>query len=68
MPDTVTKLWYESRTLWIGVLVFLGALLGVTGVADLPIDPTAEWVVMGLSIIQVLLRLITKTEITLKIK
>jgi hypothetical protein len=44
----------------------LKGLLKITGVAEIPVDDNAAWMGVGISVIQVILRLVTKSEIVIK--
>lgn len=60
------KRWYESRTIWVAVLIFGASVLQQTGVINVPLETTATWVGMGIAVIQVVLRTITKKDITIE--
>jgi hypothetical protein len=46
--------------------IFVGSMLKITGVAEIPVDDNAAWMGVGISVIQVILRLVTKSEIVIK--
>lgn len=60
------KAWYTSKTLWVSFIVFIAAVINLFGFITIPVDPEASWVAMALSVIQVLLRLITKEPVTIE--
>ena len=55
------KKWYMSKSLWVGFIAFVGGILEVTGVIELPIS--AEMQVTILGIIAVILRMVTSDAI-----
>ena len=61
-----TTVWYKSKTIQLGVILFIGSLLQHFGIIELEISPEATWVTSVLSFIQILLRTITKTPVATK--
>ena len=60
------KVWYTSKTLWVSFFVFIASILVVTGTIDIPEDqlhPDAAWVGIGWSIVQTVLRFVTKEPV-----
>lgn len=57
-----TKSWWASKTIWINLVAFIGAI-----VVSLGMDPGhwAEISTVGLAVVNLALRLITREEITL---
>lgn len=55
-----------SKTFWMAFFIFVGSMLKITGVAEIPVDDNAAWMGVGISVIQVILRLVTKSEIVIK--
>ena len=55
----MNKLWYQSRSLWVGVISIIGIV--VFGTGEIPPEIQA----VALSIIVVILRFITKKPIVL---
>lgn len=64
----MAKPFWQSRTFWVGVLIFGASLLVSLGVIDLPLDPDAAWVGIAWGIIQTVLRFLTGTPIALSKK
>ena len=62
------KQWYTSKTLWVAFLVFIAAIINLTGLVNLPVDPEASWVAIALSVVQFVLRLVTKEPIVIEKK
>lgn len=60
------KKWYVSKTLWVALIAFAGALLQEFGIISAPIGP--DWQLMILSVIAFILRLITKEPIEFQAK
>lgn len=60
------KKWYASKTIWVGVITLVYAILNFTGVVADPLDETTLATVLGILI--VVLRFITKEEIVWKAK
>jgi len=58
------KTWYTSKTIWVALIILVASFLVHFGVVDVPLDPDAAWVATVWGVVQVLLRLITKTEVT----
>lgn len=60
------KAWYRSRTLWVNVLVFAAAALGLVleqaGALKIP-DGVLPWVALVLSLVNLALRLVTSQPI-----
>jgi hypothetical protein len=65
--DEVKK-WYTSKTLWVSFLVFAASLVHVFGGMDIPVSPDAGWIAIALSIIQAILRLVTKEPVVIEKK
>ena len=57
------KVWYTSRTLWVSAFVFFASVLVATGTMDVPVDPDAAWVGIAWSIVQTVLRFVTKEPV-----
>jgi len=53
------KPFWQSRTFWVGVFIFVASLLAALGIIDVPLDPDAAWVGIAWGIVQTLLRFIT---------
>ena len=60
------KKWYESKTIWVGLVTLGYGALKFLGV-DVG-DPSPESIATALGIITVILRLITKKPVTIKMK
>ena len=58
------KKWYESKSIWTGVLIFGASLLTATGILDVDINTNAAWIGTGIGIVQVILRAITGKSIS----
>lgn len=57
------KTLLTSKTIWTFLLLFVVAILNQAGITNLPLSETANWIVMALSFIAIILRLITKEPI-----
>jgi len=55
------KKWYTSKSIWVGVVTLVYAVLNFTGVIENPLDETTLATILGILI--VILRLITGEEI-----
>ena len=53
----------QSKTIWIALLIFVASVLSALKIVDLPLSPDAAWMGIALSVIQVILRLVTKSEV-----
>ena len=53
------KPFWQSRTFWVGIIIFVASLLVSLGVIDIELSPDAAWVGIAWGIIQVILRFIT---------
>ncbi len=62
------KPFWQSRTLWVGLLIFVASLLVSLGVVDVPLDPDAAWVGVAWGVIQTILRFITGTPLAVSKK
>lgn len=62
---TESKKWYASRTLWVNIVAFVATITGIFGL-DLGLDSEAQatFVAAIMSIVNIILRFDTKTEIT----
>jgi hypothetical protein len=60
------KPWYTSKTLWVSFLVFLAALGNLFAGFGLEVSPDATWVAIALSVVQAILRLVTKEPIVIE--
>jgi Zn-dependent membrane protease YugP len=60
------KKFYLSKTVWVSLIIFIGSILAATNVINLDLSPDAAWVGIAWSIIQVLLRLVTKQPVEVK--
>jgi len=56
-----TKKWYASKSLWVGLIVFVSGILQATGTLEVPISPETQVMLVG--VIAVILRAITKDPI-----
>jgi len=54
-----SKTWFTSKTLWVNLLAMVSALLIRKAGVDLPTD----WQITALSVINIILRLVTKKPI-----
>lgn len=61
-----SKAWYLSKSIWVAFFIFVGSILAGTGVIELDLSPEATWIGIAWSIVQFLLRLVTKEPVTLK--
>jgi len=58
------KKWYESKTILVALLLGIAGILAILGVIpESLIDQNAGWVGIAISVIQVILRLVTKKPI-----
>lgn len=64
--DYDSKPFYKSKTFWVAVLIIAGAVLNLTGIVTLPLDPEASWISVALGIIIFVLRMFTSEPITLE--
>lgn len=55
------KKWYASKTVWVNLIGFVGAILAVTGVIENDLAP--ETIALALTVINFILRMVTKEEI-----
>ena len=58
------KPFWQSKTFWVGILIFVASLLVSLGILEIPLDPDAAWVGIAWGIIQTILRLITGDPLT----
>lgn len=56
----------SSKTIWVAFLIFVGSILVQAGVVDLSLEETAGWIGIAIGAIQFILRLVTKSEITIE--
>lgn len=61
MAKEILKKWYESKTLWLNLIMALGIGTQILTQADLPLDP--EWQAFLLAVINAVLRLVTEKRI-----
>lgn len=63
-----SKVWYQSKTVWLNLLVVIVALLGFVVSPDFPLElgQYAEYVTLALAILNIILRFVTGQPITLK--
>ena len=59
--EVVKKAWYTSKTIWVNLIALVSAVLVGVGVLDVEIS--VETVAVILTVINFLLRFITKEEI-----
>ena len=55
------KRWFTSKTIWVGIVTLVYAILEFTGVVEGPLDDATLASILGVLII--ILRFITKEEI-----
>ena len=55
------KKWYMSKSLWLGFIAFVGGILEVTGIIEVPISPEMQLTILG--VIAVILRMVTSSPI-----
>ena len=55
------KKWYKAKTIWVNFIGFAGAILVVAGVIENELSP--ETVALALTVINFILRMVTKEEI-----
>jgi predicted neutral ceramidase superfamily lipid hydrolase len=60
------KKWYLSKTIWVSLLIFVASLLVEMKIVNVELSPDAAWVGIAWSIIQLLLRLVTKEPVAVK--
>lgn len=64
-----TKVWYQSKTIWINAITILLAILTLllTQQANggLPFNLDARWVILGLGVLNIVLRSVTDQPVTL---
>ena len=60
------KSFLASRTMWVALLIFIGSVLSATKVVDLSLAETAPWIGMAIGVIQMILRSVTKSNITIE--
>lgn len=60
------KAWYLSKTVWVSFFIFVASILVASGLIDVELDPDAAWVGIAWSIVQFLLRLVTKEPVAKK--
>jgi hypothetical protein len=63
-----SKMWYESKTLWVFTSLFVGSLLHVFGGFDIPLSEDAGWVAIVLQMLAIFLRFITGKPIEIRKK
>ena len=59
-----SKPWYLSKTVWTNFILFVGAILVTTGVIQAQLSP--ETVAMIITIVNVILRFFTQSQIEFK--
>ena len=62
------KPFWQSKTFWVGILIFAASIFVSLGILDLEISPDAAWVGIAWGVIQTVLRLITGEPLTVKKK
>lgn len=66
--EATPKVWYESRTLWVNgltVVAMILAFLVETQTANgLPFSLDARWLVLGLGIVNIVLRSVTSQPVS----
>lgn len=64
-----TKVWYQSKTIWINTITVFAAILTLflTQQANggLPFDLDARWVLLGLGVLNIVLRAVTDQPLAL---
>jgi hypothetical protein len=63
MPETVTKSWYASKTLWFNIAVGIVAALDALLAQNILPGGAAEIVLMVVNGLNIILRLLTSTAI-----
>ena len=61
-----SKPWYLSKTVWTNFIMFVGSILVLTGVIDAELSP--ETVAMIITIVNVILRFFTNSQIEARAK
>lgn len=62
--DEETKPWYVSKTIWVNLIGLVSAILFAAGVISAELDPATVAII--LTVINFILRMITKSEIVWK--
>lgn len=57
------KTIFTSKTFYTFLILFVAAILNLTGIVSLPLTPDASWVTICLSFVAIVLRLLTKEPI-----
>ena len=57
----MTKKWYASKTVWVNLIGFVSAILVATGVIQVDLAP--ETIALILTVVNFILRLVTKEQI-----
>lgn len=57
-PAIIGKKWYQSKTLWINILIAIGGAL-----TSLETTNKAGWIVSAASVVNIILRLVTSQPI-----
>jgi hypothetical protein len=55
------KKWYLSKSVWVGLIAFIGGILQAVGTISVPISPETQIMILGM--IAFVLRLITKDPV-----
>lgn len=64
MATVVSKVWWQSKTVWVAFFVFVASILVATGTLDIPLDPDSAWIGIAWSIVQTILRFFTKSSVS----
>lgn len=62
------KSFFTSKTVWVSLLIFIASVLQALNIINLDLSPDAAWIGIAWSIIQTLLRLVTKQPLTVNTK
>ncbi len=60
----MSKPFWQSRTFWVGIFIFVASILVSAGIVDVPLDPDAAWVGIAWGVVQTILRFITGSPVT----
>lgn len=62
-----SKVWYSSKTMWTNLLVLIAAVSTAFGI-DLGLDLATQAILVAgiMSVVNIVLRLVTKTAVTVK--
>ena len=60
------KVWYHSKTVWLGLVMLLGGLMNQFGWVELPMVADAGWVDSVLGVVLIALRAVTSEPIEWK--